>query len=280
MKKIAITGPNGLVGSRIIELLKNDFEFIPLSHQDIDITNKEAVATTLQSLDFDILLHLAAYTNVEGAENDRSQAHLINVDGTSNIFHALENTNKKIIYISTDFVFDGTNPPYDETSKPNPLGYYAETKFHGEKVLQETAMIVRISFPYGNIKSAKPDFIMRVKQLLEEGKLLNMISDSSITPTYIDDIAFALKHLMNNYSPEIFHIVGSKSYSPFETGKLIAKTFGLDESLISETSYTEYGKGKAPRPQFSEIISTKNTFQQMKNLEEGLQEVKKKLVTT
>lgn len=168
----------------------------------------------------------------------------------------------------------------NETSKPNPLGYYAETKFHGEKVLQETAMIVRISFPYGNIKSAKPDFIMRVKQLLEEGKLLNMISDSSITPTYIDDIAFALKHLMNHYSPEIFHIVGSKSYSPFETGKLIAKTFGLDESLISETSYTEYGKGKAPRPQFSEIISTKNTFQQLKNLEEGLQEVKKKLVTT
>ncbi|HRN70041.1 MAG TPA: NAD(P)-dependent oxidoreductase [Candidatus Woesebacteria bacterium] len=277
MKKIAITGPNGLVGSRIIELLKNDFEFIPLSHKDIDITDKELVAEQLKSIDFDILLHLAAYTNVEGAETDRSQAYLINVDGTSNIFHALENTNKKIIYISTDFVFDGTNPPYDENSKPNPLGYYALTKFNGEKVLQNTAMIVRIGFPYGNIKSVKPDFIMRVKQLLEEGKTLNMITNSTITPTYIDDIAFALKHLMDNYSPEIFHIVGSKSYSPFETGKLIAKTFGLDEKLVREISYEEYSKDKAPRPQFSEIISIKNTFQKMKNLEEGLNELKKQV---
>lgn len=279
MKKIAVTGPNGLVGSRIIELLKNDFEFIPLSHQDIDITNKEAVAKKLSSLDFDILLHLAAYTNVEGAEMDRSQAHLINVDGTSHLFHALENTNKKIIYISTDFVFDGTNPPYDENSKPNPLGYYAETKYHGEKVLHDSAMIVRIAFPYGNVKSAKPDFIMRVKQLLEDGKQLNMITDSTMTPTYIDDIAYALKHLMNNFSPEVFHIVGSKSYSPYETGKLIAKTFNLNEDLVHKISYKEYSKGKAPRPQFSEIRSIKNTFQPMRNLETGLLDLKKQVRT-
>lgn len=279
MKKIAITGPNGLVGSRIIELLNNDFEFIPLSHQDIDITNKQAVSEKLSKLDFDILLHLAAYTNVEGAEQDRSQAHLINVDGTSNIFHALEHTDKKIMYISTDFVFDGTNPPYDEDSKPNPLGYYAQTKYHGEKVLQDSAMIVRISFPYGNIKSPKPDFIMRVKQLLEDGTELKMISDSSITPTFIDDIADALKHLINNYSPEIYHIVGSQSYSPFETGRLIAKTFGLPEQLVKKISYEEYSKGKAPRPQYSEIISKKNTFQQMRSLEQGLLDLKKQLKT-
>lgn len=273
MKKIAITGPNGLVGSRIIELLKNDFEFIPLSHQDIDVTDKEAVSKKLSSINFDMLLHLAAYTNVEGAEKDRSQAHLINVDGTSNIFHALEHSDKKIIYISTDFVFDGTNPPYDENSKANPLGYYAQTKFNGEKVLQDKAMIVRIAFPYGNVKSQKPDFIMRVKQLLEEGKQLNMISDSSITPTYIDDIAFTLKHLMNNFSPEIFHVVGSKSYSPFETGKRVAQIFKLDEKLVKKTAFAEYSQGKAPRPQYSEIISVKNNFHKMRSLDEGLQDL-------
>lgn len=275
--KIAITGPNGLVGSRIIELLQNNFEFIPLSHKDIDITNKEAVAQKLSSIEFDLLLHLAAYTNVDGAENDKSQTHLINVEGTSNIFHALEHTNKKIIYISTDFVFDGVNPPFDEMSKPHPLGYYAQTKYDGEVVLQDTAMIVRISNPYGNITSEKPDLIMRLKQLLENGTELKMSTDSTITPTYIDDIAFALKHLMNNFSNEIFHVVGPKSYSPYEVGKLIAKTFGLNEHLVKETTFAEYNKGKAERPQYSEIISKKNTFQKMHSLEEGLEEIKKRV---
>lgn len=191
MLKIAVTGPNGLIGSKIISVLQNDFTFIPLSHKDIDITNKTLVAEQLSSIDFDILLHLAGYTNVEGAEKDRSEAHLLNVDGTSNIFHAIEHTKKKMIYISTDFVFDGTNPPYDEESKPNPLGYYAQTKYRGEQVVKDQAMIVRISFPYGNPHSKKPDFIMRVKQLLEDGTKLNMITDSSITPTYIGALSFS-----------------------------------------------------------------------------------------
>ncbi|MCB0753772.1 MAG: sugar nucleotide-binding protein, partial [Ignavibacteriae bacterium] len=248
-----------------------------LSHKDIDITNKEAVAQKLSSIEFDLLLHLAAYTNVDGAEKDRSQTHLINVEGTSNIFHALEHTDKKIIYISTDFVFDGEHPPFDEETEPNPLGYYAQTKYDGEVVLQDTAMIVRISNPYGNVTSAKPDLIMRLKQLLENGTELKMSSDSTITPTYIDDIAYALKHLVNNFSNEIFHIVGPKWYSPYEVGKLVAKTFELDENLIKETTFAEYNKGKAERPKHSEIISKKNTFQKMHDLEFGLAEIKKRV---
>ncbi len=270
MLKVAVTGPNGLIGSKVISLLQNDFTFIPLSHQDFDVTNKKTVADKLSSLDFDILLHLAGYTNVEGAEKDRSAAHLLNVDGTSNIFHAIENTNKKMIYISTDFVFDGTNPPYDEDSKPNPLGYYAQTKYRGEQVVKNQAMIVRISFPYGNPHSKKPDFIMRVKHLLEEGTKLNMITDSAITPTYIDDIAFGLKHLMNNFTPDIYHLVGPQALSPYECGIAVAKHFGLDKSLIKKTSYDEYEKDKAPRPQYSEIKSIKNNFQPMRPLSEGL----------
>lgn len=273
MLKVAVTGPNGLVGSRIIELLQTDFEFIPLSHKDIDITHKDAVAEKLSTIDFDLLLHLAAYTNVEGAEKDRSQAHLINVEGTNNLFEVIHKLKKKMIYFSTDFVFDGTKPPYDETSKPNPLGFYAQTKYDGEKVLENSQMIVRISFPYGPSPSKKPDFIARIKQLLSEGKKLHMIADSSITPTFIDDIAHALKHLMNNYSPEIFHIVGSESLSPFAVGTAVAQAYGLDHNLIHKTTFAEYSVGKAPRPQFSEIISIKNNFQKMKSLTEVLAKV-------
>jgi dTDP-4-dehydrorhamnose reductase len=270
MIKIAVTGPNGLVGSRVIELLKNDFELLPLTHSEIDITNADSAKNKINNLDFDILLHLAGYTNVEEAENEKELAHNLNVTGTKNIFDAVMQKNKKMIYISTDFVFDGTIPPYTEESTPNPLGYYAKTKYEGEKIIAGNAMIVRISYPYGNPLSKKPDFVMRLKQLLSEGKELQMMQDSSITPTFIDDIAYSLKYLIANFKPETYHVVGSQSISPYDAGKRIAQKFQLNETLVKPVSFEEYKIGKAPRPQYSEIKSTKNSFHTMKSFDEGL----------
>lgn len=271
MIKVAITGSTGLVGSRIIELLKNDFTFLSLSHSEVDITNAESVNNKIKNLEFDIILHLAAYTNVEGAETEKELAHKINVMGTQNIFNAVTEKNRKMIYISTDFVFDGTTPPYTEDSIPNPLGYYAQTKYEGEKIVNGKAMIVRISYPYGNPTSKKPDFAIRIKQLLTEKKELQMVQDSSITPTFIDDIGYSLKYLLANYKPDIYHIVGSRSLSPYEAGKIIASRFQLNEDLIKPTTFAQYKIGKAPRPQYSEIKSNTNIFQMMKPFSEGIQ---------
>lgn len=270
MLKVAITGSTGLVGSRIIELLSNNFTFLPLRHTDIDITNKNAVSEKLKSLDFDIFLHFAAYTNVDGAETNREEAYKINVDGTKNIAQVVASQNKKLIYISTDFVFDGTNPPYFEDSKPNPISYYGETKYLGEQALNGNAMIVRLSYPYRKEFEQKKDFVRTIKSLLEQQKEIAMVEDSLFVPTFIDDIAYSLSHLINNYFPEIYHIVGENSLSPFEAGKLIAKNWNLDEHLIKPVSYTEYFNGKAQRPKLSDIQSKKNTFQTMKTFEEGL----------
>ncbi|OGK48217.1 hypothetical protein A3A93_01960 [Candidatus Roizmanbacteria bacterium RIFCSPLOWO2_01_FULL_38_12] len=264
MLKIAITGPDGLIGSRIIELLKNAFHILSISHNDLDITDKNQVSDKINALDFDFLLHLAGYTSVDGAEKEKNLAYKINVEGTKHIFEAVENRNKKMIYISTDFVFDGKNPPFFEDSVPNPLGYYGLTKYEGEKIVKDKAMIVRISYPYGNPTSQKPDFVTRLKQLLEKGQELKMMQDASITPTLIDDITKALKYLITNYKPEVYHIVGSQSLSPFEAGMLIAKKFNMNEDLIKPISFAKYETGKAPRPQFSEIKSKKNDFQEMR----------------
>src|SRR3990167_11123404 len=111
---------------------------------------------------------------------------------------------------------------------------------------------------------------MRLKHLLEVGQELKMMQDASITPTFIDDIAIALKHLMTNYKPELYHVVGSQSFSPFNAGTLIAKHFKLNEDLIKPITFAEYETGKAPRPQYSEIKSKKNNFYQMKSFNEGL----------
>ncbi len=276
--KVAITGTSGLVGSRLVELLKNDFEFFPLSQQQMDITNKKAVQTTLTNLDFDLLLHCAAYTNVDGAEHEKELAYKINVEGTRNVLEAVLKKQKKFIYLSTGFVFDGLTPPYYEDSKPHPLGYYAQTKYEGEKVVNSQGMIVRIDTPYRASYAARTDFVRTMMKLLKEGKELKMIADLRITPTFIDDLASALKYLTTHFSPEIFHIVGSDSMSPYTMVLQIADVFSLNKNLVKQTTYKEFLKDKAKRPKFLDMKSKKNNFAKMRTLAQGLQEVKLQLL--
>jgi len=277
MIKIALTGADGLVGSRIVELLKDDFEFIPLPQSQMDITNRNQVFNVLKNLDFDIFFHLAAYTNVPKAEVEKELAYKINVDGTKNVFYTVISKNKKFVYVSTDFVFDGVKLPYDEDSPPNPTSIYATSKYEGEKIVKDQAMIVRISYPYRAEFELKKDFFRTFKSYLENNKHLSMITDSLMTPTFIDDIACGFKYLFNNYSPQIFHLVGSDSLSPYDACQIVAEKFNLDKSLIGKTTYEEYVNGKARLPQFADIRSKKNNFYKMRAFEQGLEEIKKQL---
>lgn len=273
MIKVALTGSTGLIGSRFVELLKDNFAIIPLTHDFIDITQTDQVDKKLKSFDFDYLIHLAAYTNVDKAEKEWNVARDINVNGTKNLFDFCQNFKKKLIFISTDFVFDGQNPPYDENSQPNPISNYGKSKYLGEQIVKNNSMIVRLSYPYGYPSTKKTDFVQTIKTLLKKRKQILMINDSLITPTFTDDVVFGLKYLINNYSPEIFHLVGNQSLSPLDAGQLIVKTFKLDSSFIKPVTYGEYFKNRAKRPRYSKIISIKNSFLKMKTFEEGLREL-------
>ncbi len=274
MIKIALTGGDGLVGSKIVEILKSDenFDVHLILEQQMDITNRESVFNTLKSLNFEVFLHLAAYTNVDKAEIEKEKAHKINVEGTRNVFDAVRSMNKNFIYISTDFVFDGKkqNSPFFEDSKPNPISYYGLTKYEGEKIVNGNGTIIRLSYPYRTKFGNKPDIVRNIKSLLEQGKFLSMVTDSLIVPTFIDDIAYALKKflLSKNFKPKIFHLVGTQALSPYECGKIIARTFDLDDSLIKPITYEEYFKNKAKRSQFSDIKSRNNNFYKMGGFEE------------
>lgn len=292
---ILISGSTGLIGTRIIELLGAKYTFIPLLQSEVDITNKVSVDRRLSEVEFDLLLHLAAYTNVDGAEKERELCRAINVDGTRNLLDACERKGAKMIYISTDFVFDGKliHPPlrgvntsshgvsssdikrsdygagaetsdeiptYTETSRPNPISHYGQTKYEGEELVKGKGMIVRLSYPYRKEFEGKRDFVRTVRYLLEQGKTLSMVEDSLITPTFIDDIVNGLDYLMQHYSTDIFHLVGADSISPLEAGKLIARTFGLDEGLVQPTTYAEYFKGKALRPQWARMVNTNKSL--------------------
>ncbi len=291
--KIIGTGLSGLVGSRIVELLKDKYEFVDFSlDTGVSILDKDNLAAAFEKhQDAVAVLHMAAFTDTNAAWEQRgdksSICYQLNVEGTRNILDLVKKYNQYLIYISTDFVFDGTKTtPYTENNEPSPIEWYGETKYLGEKVITESgynSAIVRITYPYRANFEIKPDIIKKVLTKLQNGEVVKMFSDQICTYTFIDDIAYALDKFFENKYSGIYHLVGSSSHSPFEMAKLVAQTFGLDESLVQASSLAEYIKSQpeGSRPWQKTLITSNqkatNLGINMKTLKEGLVEIKKQL---
>ena len=319
--KILGTGLDGLVGSRIVELLKDQYEF---ESSDVDITDRNSTITRIISSDASIVLHLAAKTSVDGCEEDREEdmrtfchpeqvlgsyemlnqvqhdtqkrfwtgqndeerrgkktAWAVNVYGTQNIVDACEKSKKKLIYISTDFVFDGFRPPvggYKEEDIPSPINWYGKTKHEGEKIVKNSSaswIIARIAYPY-RANFARNDFARAILKRLQDQKPVAAVTDHIFTPTFIDDIAFAFGVLIKSNSRGISHAVGSESLTPYDAAILIAKHFNLDQKLIVKTTRAEFFKNRAPRPFHLALKNDKirRLGVKMRGFEEGLQQLK------
>ena len=285
--KILGTGLTGLVGSRIVELLRDKYEFENLSRSSgVDITSKNQILEKIKNSDAQIVLHLAAKTDVDGCEKDKAlgqegEAWKINVDGTRNIADACWKAKKKLIHISTDFVFDGTKDIYFEEDAPNPINWYAKTKYEGEKIVQKLECpwnIIRIAYPY-RANFAKPDFFRAILNRLEENERVTAVTDHIFTPTYIDDIAFALDVLINSNSQGIFHIVGNQNLTPFNAANLIADKFKLDKSKINKTTRSKFFNNRAPRPFQLALRNDKiaKLGVRMRTFEEGIEEIRSQI---
>jgi dTDP-4-dehydrorhamnose reductase len=299
--KILGTGLTGLVGSRFTELLESayDFEHINLDN-GINILDKNSVIEAISSSSASLVLHMAAKTNVDGCELDKKRdeeililkdendkeeawkdeqtAWAVNVFGTQNIIEACQKAKKKLIYVSTDFVFNGQKKSYSEEDKPDPLNWYAKTKYEGEKIVQESGVefiIVRLAYPYRAFFE-RNDFVRGLINKLQRSEKLNMVTDHIMVPTFIDDIANALDVLIQREEKGIFHVVGSQTVTPFQAALKIADVFDLDSSLISKTTRREYFLDKAPR---SFCLNLKNDKisklgVEMSSFDKGLLEIK------
>lgn len=278
--KILTTGASGLVGSRILELLKDKYEFDSSTE---DITQKDSIQNRIENSNAQIVLHLAAKAHVDGCEKDKifaeeGEAWKINVEGTRNIVEACSSSNKKLIYISTDFIFDGEKDIYTEEDSPNPINWYGKTKYEGEKIIQdltENFIIARIAYPY-RANFQKTDFIRSLIEKFRNGETLTMVADHIMVPTFIDDVAFAIDSLIDKDQKGIFHITGSQPISPFDTAFLIADTFGFDKSKIGKTTRAEYFRNRAQRPFHLNLKNDKinKLGINMKTLKEGLHNLK------
>lgn len=287
--KVLATGLNGLVGSRIQELL-TDYQFENISRSTgVDISDKEQVFNAISNSDANVVLHLAAKTDVDGCEREKdlakeSEAWKINVIGTRNVSDACDSLGKKLIYISTDFVFDGEIPDgefYDEKDSPNPVNFYAKTKYEGEKIVQlmnSPWIVARLAYPY-RAEFLKNDFARAIKSRLESGQGVMAISDHVFCPTFIDDVAFAIDKLIQANAVGIYHLVGSESLTPLDSARLIALEFNLDSSLIKSTTREEFFKGRAKRP-FRLALKNDRIQKlgvQMRTFKQGLKEIRNQL---
>ena len=282
-QKILGTGLSGLVGSRIVELLSGKFEFEDISRKTgINITDSKAVFDKISASEASVVLHLAAYTDVKGAEKEKelkeeSESWKINVIGTQNVAKACEKTGKKIIYISTDLVLGGDDMPeggFTEDALPNPLSWYAVTKYEAEKVIEKTSspwIITRTAYPF-RASYEKSDFVRFFRDLLRDGKPIPVLTDRLISPTFIDDLAGAFEALIEKETMGIFHTAGSQIVSLYDAVIMIADNFNLDKSLVKKTTREEFLAGRPPEP-FSSALSNAKIKQlgvNMHTFEEGL----------
>ncbi len=275
MQKLLITGSTGLVGSRFIELVKNNFSVVTLGRNNADIkinlTNKEEVSKTVQSSDASVVLNFAAYTNVDEAEkekNDRDgEVYTINVLLPTWLAETCKSSGKVLYHISTDYVFNGKkeDSPYTEEDTPNPVdSWYAITKSEGELGIIQIGgkfSIIRISYPFSGVYRRKLDIARAVVEKLKDKEPYFGIEDQKIKPTSVDDIAKALKFLLESSATGIYHVAGNyspqKYITPIQFAQKIAHIMNLDATLIKPISFLNLSKKRiAPRPQHT-WLSTK-----------------------
>lgn len=251
------TGLSGLVGSRVVELLSSRHSFEDLSlDTGVDITDQTDVRERITKSSAPWVFHFAAKTDVDGTESERSLGQksptwIVNVTATQHIANVCKATKKKLLYISTDYVFDGTKDDYSEEDTPHPEGWYAVTKYEGEKIveqLRDQALIIRIANPYKGKTVGKADFVHKILDRLQANQVLNAPTDQLFIPTFIDDIAAAIAILVENNGFGLYHVVGSQALSPFDAARKIATVFGLDANLVHRVSFASYFQGRAPRP--------------------------------
>lgn len=287
-KRIVMVGGSGLVGSRLRELLEVEYAVETYSlDTGFDITKAETLTPLLQISSGATVVHLAAKADVDGCENDRAlgesgAAWKINVLGTQNVADACMKAGHKMIYISTDFVFDGELPPgggYAETDTPHPVNWYAVTKYEGEKiVLTSTSphVVLRIAYPYRANFEEKKDFVRAILSRLQKGEEIKAVTDHIMTPTFIDDIAQAISIIIQKRAEGIYHCVGSSSLSPADAVASIARVFATGHPNVTEVTRAEFFKDRAPRP-FNLTLRNDKIRQlgvAMKTFEEGLEQIK------
>jgi len=271
--KVLVTGVKGQLGYDVVaKLERSNIEFLGTDVDTLDITNEEQVRVVILTYKPDVVIHCAAYTAVDKAEDEKDLCYAVNVLGTKYIANACKEIDAKMVYISTDYVFDGEgDQPFDVKDEPNPINYYGKTKHDGEIEVQkliEKYFIVRISWVFGINGN---NFVKTMFKLGQERNEISVVSDQIGSPTYSHDLAVLLLEMIltNNYG--VYHVTNEGYCSWFEFACEIFKQAGMNVKV--NPIKTEDYPTKAKRPKNSRLnnYETIRTFRiKMQKWEDAL----------
>ncbi|KMT22630.1 SDR family oxidoreductase [Clostridium cylindrosporum] len=243
MKKVLIIGASGFLGRELYKTIELDTTYKVYGTyskgkienlEHLDVSDLESINNVFSKIQPNIVIITAALTNVEYCERNREETYRINVLGIENIVKECKKYNCRIIYISTEYVFDGINGPYDEIAEVNPINYYGETKLLGEKIiLKETEeyLIIRTTVVYGWDLQSK-NFIMQLIKSLSENKSMKVPVDQISSPTYCPNLAEMIKECCDKNIKGVFNIVGSEIMDRYTFAIKAADTIGLNKELL------------------------------------------------
>lgn len=235
--KVLVTGAKGMLGQDLCPIFEDAGAFVIETDVDtLDITNAEQVKQVLTDIRPDLVVHCAAYTNVDKAEEDLKTAELINVTGTENIAEACGKLGITLVYISTDYVFDGTkNSPYKPDDKPNPINIYGKSKLKGEEAVQKHCKrfyIARTSWLYGHYGKNFVETMLTLAKKVPDGEQpeLKVVNDQFGCPTWTMDLAGGIAELLEKpYG--VYHLCGSGETSWYGFAKEIFKLANIETDL-------------------------------------------------
>ena len=268
--KFLVTGASGLIGKKVVEdLIKQNHEVHSIYHDDkptggipvrLDLADLEKINQTINQINPDIIIHLAAMTNVDLCETEKELAHTINAKATEALARSAAKIKAFFVYVSTDYVFDGINGMKKEDDITNPLGYYGKTKLEGEISLDNLASnwaIVRTSTPFG-LHQKKKSFPLWVKENLEKNIEIKVLIDQFTSPTYVPNLSKMIIEVATKQINGKIHLAGATRISRYSLALMIADKLGLDKKLLLEAKIEDMD-WKSKRPKDSSLDVTKAT---------------------
>lgn len=278
--RVLITGASGLLGRRMFDIISKTHETLGTYNKNnyekfhfLDITDKNSVDLFFEKIKPKAVIHCAALVDTDRCEEDKELASKINVEGTKNIVENCRGYNCKMVFLSSDFVFDGEAGPYYEDDELKAINYYGLTKIEGEKIVKqklEDCLIIRPAIMYGFDEYSKASFITQVLEKLEKGE--RVYADNKIIkyPTLTDDVVKAIKELINLELSGIYHVCGEEGITKYEWAKKIAKFYGYSEDLIAESNNQSIAK----RPPNANLDSSKikKVIGNLTSVNEGIRE--------
>lgn len=271
--RVVITGAEGLIARNIRPFLESHFQVIPFSKEGWDIRDKGKGEQILAELRPEVLINLAAFTDVDGCEERRELAYSVNAHGPKILAELCYRFGTKLVHFSTDYVFDGTKgSPYSEDDPPNPISYYGLTKLEGEReVLSRLTdcLIIRTQWVYGG---GTTDFPRMIIERCRTGEV-SVVYDQFGSPTYAKDIGPPIKALIDKQSRGIYHVANSGSCSWLEFARQIVDSLAIP-CRLRPISASALGR-RARRPAYSVLDTSKlrtETGLEMRDWREALKE--------